>query len=198
MTSSKSNGCAGDSGSPILNITATQVTLVGIYTGGVGSGNCTIKSSDGNYYALFTLIGRYANLAFSAATDVMNAQSVVNSEQLTQLTAKDALAATYKSTITNLNSAIVIQKTLLDGKDSEISSLNSRLNSIIASLDVSSRELMTAKNDLFDLQAQVDAAQVTIEALNRKLPQTISCVKGNVTKKVTALKPSCPAGYKKK
>jgi len=27
---------------------------------------------------------------------------------------------------------------------------------------------------------------------------TISCVKGKITKKVTAAKPVCPAGYKKK
>jgi hypothetical protein len=27
---------------------------------------------------------------------------------------------------------------------------------------------------------------------------TINCVKGKVTKKVTAVKPKCPAGYKKK
>ena len=27
---------------------------------------------------------------------------------------------------------------------------------------------------------------------------TITCIKGKVTKKVTAVKPKCPAGYKKK
>ena len=27
---------------------------------------------------------------------------------------------------------------------------------------------------------------------------TITCIKGKVTKKVTAVKPTCPAGYKKK
>ncbi len=30
-----------------------------------------------------------------------------------------------------------------------------------------------------------------------KLTKTISCVKGKLVKKVTALKPSCPKGYKK-
>jgi hypothetical protein len=31
-----------------------------------------------------------------------------------------------------------------------------------------------------------------------KKKTTITCVKGNVSKKVTAVSPKCPAGYKKK
>jgi hypothetical protein len=31
-----------------------------------------------------------------------------------------------------------------------------------------------------------------------KAPQTITCVKGKLSKKVTAVSPKCPAGYKKK
>ena len=35
-------------------------------------------------------------------------------------------------------------------------------------------------------------------ALEAKKKTTITCVKGNLTKKVTAVKPVCPKGYKKK
>jgi hypothetical protein len=51
-----------------------------------------------------------------------------------------------------------------------------------------------------NLQAQsdLDEANATIIALNKKLPQTINCVKGKLSKKVTAVSPKCPAGYKKK
>jgi hypothetical protein len=43
--------------------------------------------------------------------------------------------------------------------------------------------------------ASSKAAQDKIKAIKS---QTITCVKGKVTKKVTAVKPKCPAGYKKK
>jgi hypothetical protein len=34
--------------------------------------------------------------------------------------------------------------------------------------------------------------------INLPSKQSITCVKGKVTKKVTAVKPKCPTGYKKK
>jgi peptidoglycan hydrolase CwlO-like protein len=148
-----------------LNISATQVTLVGILTGSTRSGNdqCGQKFTDGNYYTLFTLVGRYANLAFAAATDVMNSQI---------------------QTISSQNNQIV-------DKDSQLLQANSSLSSVRSDLD-------SAKKELEDLQQKLDAANSTILTLNKKLPQTIVCVKGKLTKNVTAVNPVCPAGYKKK
>ena len=74
MTSIVGDACKGDSGSPVLSITASKVTLVGIVTGGALNVNCTKKQNDGSYYTLFTLVGRYANLAFAATVDSMNSQ----------------------------------------------------------------------------------------------------------------------------
>ncbi len=151
MFSTKGRSCAGDSGAPILNISATQVTLVGILTGTIrGVDNlCAQKQSDGNYYTLFTLVGRYANLAFSAATEVINSQ----------LQATDADK---------------VQMADLVNKLDEATNANSKV------------------------QSQLDEANATIVELKAKLPQVITCIKGKVTKKVTAVKPKCPAGYKKK
>jgi hypothetical protein len=42
----------------------------------------------------------------------------------------------------------------------------------------------------------VEAAAKAVEAAPKKT--TITCVKGKTTKKVTAVKPKCPSGYKKK
>jgi hypothetical protein len=50
-----------------------------------------------------------------------------------------------------------------------------------------------------ELVARLEAeAKVKSEAEVTKKKTTITCVKGKITKKVTATKPKCPAGYKKK
>ncbi len=167
MTSTKANACQGDSGSPILNITATQVTLVGILTGGAGSIKCTKKSIDGTYRTLFTLVGRYANLAFSAATDVMNAQEQIVKSQKSQLADKESLLNQTTISLTNTGSQLTIAQALLNDA--------------------------TSSKD--EIQRQLDSANATIEALNKKLPQSIVCVKGKLVKKVTAVMPKCPKGY---
>lgn len=46
-----------------------------------------------------------------------------------------------------------------------------------------------------ELKAKLDAE---VKAAAEKKKTTITCVKGKLTKKVTAVKPKCPAGYKKK
>jgi len=47
--------------------------------------------------------------------------------------------------------------------------------------------------------AKADAAAKAVQdKINSVKSQTITCVKGKVTKKVTAVNPKCPAGYKKK
>ena len=47
-----------------------------------------------------------------------------------------------------------------------------------------------------ELKAKLDAEAKAKAASTKKI--TITCVKGKLTKKVTAVKPVCPAGYKKK
>jgi len=170
MITTKANACSGDSGSPILNITANKVTLVGILTGAPINVKCSTKDNSGLYKSLFTLVGRYANLAFSAATDVMNAQDQTVSTMKSQLTERDSLLA-------NANT------TSIDLRDQ---------------LDVAESDLDTANQSLEDLQMQLDEANAAIIALNKRLPQTIVCSKGKLTKEVTAVKPVCPTGYKVK
>ena len=151
MFSTNGSSCTGDSGAPILSISATQVTLVGILTGTIrGVDNkCAQKQSDGNYYTLFTLLGRYANLAFSAATEVINSQiQVTNADKV-------------------------------------------QLSDLVNKLD-------EATNANSELQSQLDEANATIVELKAKLPQVITCIKGKLTTKVTAVSPKCPSGYKKK
>ena len=181
MSTTNANACLGDSGSPILNITATQVTLVGILTGGPASIQCTKKSSDGTYRTHFTLVGRYANLAFSAATDVMNSQEQTINSQKSQLADKESQLTQASSTLTNTRSQLITAQSSLDTATKSVQELQSSLD--------------TATKSAQELQSKLDAANAAIIALNKKLPQTIVCTKGNATQKVTAVMPKCPKGY---
>jgi len=42
------------------------------------------------------------------------------------------------------------------------------------------------------------AEPVTVPVVQKVKKSTITCIKGKISKKVTATKPKCPAGYKKK
>jgi hypothetical protein len=61
-------------------------------------------------------------------------------------------------------------------------------------------QLAEAKKDVLEVSpvevATAPALEPVISKVNKKT--SINCVKGKVTKKVTAVKPKCPAGYKKK
>jgi len=181
MASTKANVCSGDSGSPVLNISATQVSLVGILTGTTLSVQCSKKDNDGIYRALFTLIGRYANLAFSAATDVMNTQDQLASSQKAQLTDKDAQLAQATSALTNERNQLTTTQSALDTATKGAEDLQSKLD--------------TTTKGAEDLQSKLDTANDTIIALNKKVPKTIVCIKGKATQKVTAVMPKCPKGY---
>ena len=79
LESTIANSCSGDSGGPILSITATRVTIIGILTGAASKNYCTkLWEATGKYYANFTLIGRYSNLAFASANQSMSTLSSKN------------------------------------------------------------------------------------------------------------------------
>ncbi len=160
MSSVTGDICQGDSGSPVISTTATQITIVGIVTGAKLNIHCTQKQPSGNYLTLFTLIGRYANLAFSAATD--------------QMTLQDVAVAQFQKQLDSLKEQI-----------SQLTLDNANLQNQIDS----------SSSDLSDLQDQLDQANATILSLKKKLPATITCIKGKITRKVTAVSPICPSGF---
>ena len=113
MESTLANSCSGDSGAPILSITATQVTVIGILTGTTRSKNCA-KLQNGKYYTLFTLIGRYANLAFSSASYTINTvndqynKALENSEQIKSQLAK------ANATLSDVTDELALAQELLE------------------------------------------------------------------------------------
>jgi secreted trypsin-like serine protease len=170
MISTKADVCKGDSGGPVLSISATQVLLVGIVTGATLDGNCSKKATDGNYYTLFTLLGRYANLAFAAATDVMYSQAQTINWMGTQVTDSASQVVRIKTSLTDITDQLEVSQLALD----------------------------SANQSITGLQAQLDAANATIVDLKKKIPTTILCIKGKLTQRVTAVNPKCPTGYKSK
>lgn len=132
LESTVANSCAGDSGAPILSITATQVTLIGILTGAAKSKNCS-KLENGKYYTLFTLVGRYANLAFSSASYTINTindqynKSLESSEQIRSQLAQ------ANSTLTDLTNEFSIAQQLLDEATKRKEEAEKQLSTIKAS-----------------------------------------------------------------
>ena len=173
-TSTDATSCKGDSGGPVLSITATSVTVVGVITGGATSNVCGKKNTDGKFYTLFTLLSRYANLAFAAASSA--SKKAVESANSAQKAAEE------KAQLADSNSRLARQ---------EADSLSAKSIAIQSELD-------KANKVITDLDVKIQNLQNEIKILTAKLTITINCVKGKTVKKVTGIEPQCPSGYKKK
>ena len=60
------------------------------------------------------------------------------------------------------------------------------------------RSLSSFLVSLAEAEAAAAAGKVAVEKVATNNKKTISCRKGKVIKKVTAVNPKCPPGYKKK
>jgi secreted trypsin-like serine protease len=86
---------------------------------------------------------------------------------------------------------------------------NLAFSAAIAQMSVLEEELAKSINDsdelsssqytvIDELNARISELEAEIERLKLLIPSTITCAKAKLTKKVTAVNPKCPAGYKKK
>ena len=180
-TSTNSSACSGDSGGPVLSISANEIIVVGIVTGGVKSNFCGKAGVDGNYLTIFSIISRYTNLAFAAATK--NSEKLVSNNILAIKKLEESIESLEKE-----------NADLLDA-NADFNDENEKLKIDIEDLNTT---LLENQNNVIDLEKQIEKLQIQIELLKEKIPTTIVCVKGKLTKKVTAVKPLCPTGYKKK
>lgn len=153
--SSSANTCLGDSGGPVVNVTPTQITVIGVHTGSARANMCTSKGPDGTYRATFTLLNRYAGLAFATVNKISNNLKILNSAK------------------------------------SDLDKANSRITELEAEVEKWSL-------DYSNLESEIVGLKNEIVGLKAKLPTTIICVKGSITKKVTAIKARCPSGFKVK
>ena len=138
MASTKGDVCQGDSGSPVISTTATQITIVGIVTGGALINHCTKIQPSGVYLSLFTLIGRYANLAFASALNVMTTEDKTiaglqdrNSSLTTQLSSENMANSNMQNELDSANSSLSDLQTQLDAANANIFSLQKKLPATI-------------------------------------------------------------------
>lgn len=96
----------------------------------------------------------------------------------------------------------IIPKNLTNTKEADALFEKSRINrenliSLRSAAEKAAAEKAAEEKILAD--AKVEAARILVAAKAASAKKTtITCVKGKLTKKVTAVKPVCPAGYKKK
>jgi secreted trypsin-like serine protease len=219
----KGNSCAGDSGGPVMSITASKVTVVGIITGS----NRTGTNMCGGTYTVFTLVNRYTNLAFAIASSLMETSLAeskakeaelikeiedlkIESKKLTD--AGYSLSASFNSLKEQYDLLLAANNGLLTKYDETVASANSKITEVNAlNVDAWSKnkllkeenaslttQISTYQVQISSLEGEIESLKVQIDELNAKLPKTITCVKGSSTKKVTAVKPKCPSGYKLK
>jgi hypothetical protein len=67
-----------------------------------------------------------------------------------------------------------------------------------AAADLKAKQEAEAAAEKILSDAKAEAARILAEAKAATKKITITCMKGKLTKKVTAIKPKCPSGYKKK
>lgn len=165
ISSSQGNSCSGDSGAPVLSITPTRITIVGVVNGRNGSnGDCSKKQPDGKYYSTFTLVNRFANLAMAAQGAALDWEIKI----------RDGAATLATDNINSFNA---------DAKK--------KISDLQAQVESQSEQLNSAKTTIKDYDAIFSA----YKASGLKL---LTCISGNQIKRVAAMKPKCPKGYKVK
>lgn len=172
-SSMNSSACRGDSGGPVLSVTTTSVTVVGVITGGPSSNYCGKKLTDGKFYTLFTYLSRYANLAFAAASDAT------------------ALALSQSTKDLDL-----LEETAQQVND-ELSSAEEKNATLTQALENAMFELQAMKDQVLGLQETNQSLSKQLKRLNSKFGRTIVCKKGNLRKNVLGIDPKCPSGYKR-
>ena len=145
VKSTSANTCMGDSGGPVVNITPNAITVVGVNTGSARSNMCTAKSPDGVYRATYTLLNRYANLAFATVSRIA---ANLNSATNTKVDLEKAIARVQELEAENekLNNDVTDYETQIADLNSQIEELKSKLPKTITCVKGSSTKKVTATN----------------------------------------------------
>ena len=193
LVSSNSSACPGDSGGPVIVSTPNRLLLVGIVSGGATpeSGPACSKLISGSYYTLITLVTKYANLAFQAATLAADASqknqkaSETDSQlSLASKTKAEADAKLAKDAQTKAESEELKAKQEADAKAAGELKAKQESAADKAALVEAQAELMAANAALADSQKinREQAARVnSLEEQFRVLSESVSAFQSQVT-----------------
>jgi M6 family metalloprotease-like protein len=110
-----------------------------------------------------------------------------------------AIIATLRAEKTELEGSVATLTTQLVTSSAQIKALEEEMAKQRSSFESVSGELITAKSKLEGDVAFLQKANTSLQTkVNSLTKTTITCIKGSTQKKVTGIKPVCPAGYKKK
>jgi len=99
---------------------------------------------------------------------------------------KDTLASLYSNSVIK-NSELTKLLVEKDAGILELKTLNAQMQKTLDENQVS----------LTNLKNEISTATQEIALLRSQIPKLITCIKGKTVKKITAVNPKCPAGYKK-
>ena len=177
LVSSTSSACPGDSGGPVIVSTPTRLYLVGVISGGPDATtgpSCSAKVS-GNFYTLITLVTKYSNLAFQAATFAASSSE----ENKSKLNAETISA---KSAQTKAESEAKAAKDAQTKAESEAKGANEALAKSEAAYKAAaesntalSTEIENLRKELSNLSSQVTSLQ-TVQVNNDKLVKKLATI----------------------
>ena len=171
----KAEVCSGDSGSPLLMKKGSEVLYLGtIFAGGNGA--------NGERFAATTVLW-----PFVPALDEAYKQFLVEDTKNRELRAKQEADAKAAAELKAKQEADAKAAAELKAKQEAEAKAAAELK---AKQEI---EALVAK-----ALAEVKAKQEAEAKAAATKKTTITCVKGKLTKKVTSVKPKCPAGYKAK
>ena len=167
----KGETCSGDSGSPLLMRKGVEVLYLGtIFAGGNGL--------NGVKFAATTVLWPFVPALDKAYTEFLTEDA--KNRELKAKQDAESKAAIDKATADKMiaDAKIEAEKVIADAK--------LQADKIMADAKLEAEKVIA------DAKVVADRAAVSTKKV------TITCIKGKLTKKVTAVKPKCPAGYKKK
>jgi secreted trypsin-like serine protease len=185
----KAEVCSGDSGSPLLMKKGSEVLYLGtIFAGGNGA--------NGERFAATTVLW-----PFVPALDEAYKQFLVEDTKNRELRAKQEADAKAAAELKAKQEADAKAAAELKAKQEAEAKAAAELKAKQEAEAKAAAELK-AKQEIEALVAkalaEVKAKQEAEAKAAATKKTTITCVKGKLTKKVTSVKPKCPAGYKAK
>ena len=175
FTNNSSGGmCRGDSGGPVVVESLGTYYLVGVISGGLGP--CMGGADESFWGIVATRSSNYRSLFQEAEIKALELKTIA-----------DNVAAELKARQEAEAQAAAELKARQEAEAQAAAELKAKQEAEV-------RAQIEAERVAAELRVK-EAAAAKAAALKKT---TITCVKGKLIKKVTAVKPVCPAGYKKK